>query len=82
MKKTFVGILLAGRTRQQVAVVAAPQADAVAEHDFQEALERIVAGLETQTAGRITQGGRDISVLPPAPSCNWAGASSGSMSAC
>jgi len=29
-------------------------------------LLRIVAGLETQTAGRIVQGGRDISVLPPA----------------
>ena len=29
-------------------------------------LLRIVAGLETQTAGRILQGGRDISVLPPA----------------
>ncbi|RYX90201.1 MAG: putative 2-aminoethylphosphonate ABC transporter ATP-binding protein [Comamonadaceae bacterium] len=29
-------------------------------------LLRIVAGLETQTSGRIVQGGRDISVLPPA----------------
>ena len=29
-------------------------------------LLRIVAGLETQTAGRIDQAGRDISVLPPA----------------
>ena len=29
-------------------------------------LLRIIAGLETQTAGRIVQGGRDISVLPPA----------------
>jgi iron(III) transport system ATP-binding protein len=29
-------------------------------------LLRIIAGLETQTAGRIHQGGRDISVLPPA----------------
>ena len=29
-------------------------------------LLRIVAGLETQTAGRIVQAGRDISVLPPA----------------
>ncbi|MGH8797822.1 MAG: ATP-binding cassette domain-containing protein, partial [Caldimonas sp.] len=29
-------------------------------------LLRIVAGLETQTAGRIRQAGRDISVLPPA----------------
>ncbi|HEY3635109.1 MAG TPA: ATP-binding cassette domain-containing protein, partial [Caldimonas sp.] len=29
-------------------------------------LLRIVAGLETQTAGRILQAGRDISVLPPA----------------
>jgi iron(III) transport system ATP-binding protein len=29
-------------------------------------LLRIVAGLETQTAGRIHQAGRDISVLPPA----------------
>jgi iron(III) transport system ATP-binding protein len=29
-------------------------------------LLRIVAGLETQTAGRIEQAGRDISVLPPA----------------
>ena len=29
-------------------------------------LLRIIAGLETQTAGRILQGGRDISVLPPA----------------
>jgi len=28
-------------------------------------LLRIVAGLETQTAGRIEQNGRDISVLPP-----------------
>ncbi|MEQ1683607.1 MAG: putative 2-aminoethylphosphonate ABC transporter ATP-binding protein [Burkholderiaceae bacterium] len=29
-------------------------------------LLRIIAGLETQTAGRIAQAGRDISVLPPA----------------
>ena len=29
-------------------------------------LLRIVAGLETQSAGRITQAGRDISLLPPA----------------
>ncbi len=29
-------------------------------------LLRIIAGLETQTAGRILQGDRDISVLPPA----------------
>ena len=29
-------------------------------------LLRIIAGLETQTAGRIRQGERDISVLPPA----------------
>ena len=29
-------------------------------------LLRIIAGLETQTAGRIRQAGRDISVLPPA----------------
>jgi iron(III) transport system ATP-binding protein len=29
-------------------------------------LLRIIAGLETQTAGSIRQGGRDISVLPPA----------------
>jgi iron(III) transport system ATP-binding protein len=29
-------------------------------------LLRIVAGLETQTAGQIVQAGRDISVLPPA----------------
>ena len=29
-------------------------------------LLRIVAGLETQTSGRIVQAGRDISVLPPA----------------
>jgi iron(III) transport system ATP-binding protein len=29
-------------------------------------LLRIIAGLETQTAGRILQGARDISVLPPA----------------
>ena len=29
-------------------------------------LLRIVAGLETQSAGRIVQGERDISVLPPA----------------
>jgi iron(III) transport system ATP-binding protein len=29
-------------------------------------LLRIIAGLETQSAGRIVQGGRDISVLPPA----------------
>ena len=29
-------------------------------------LLRIIAGLETQTAGRIEQAGRDISVLPPA----------------
>ena len=29
-------------------------------------LLRIIAGLETQTAGRIHQGSRDISVLPPA----------------
>jgi iron(III) transport system ATP-binding protein len=29
-------------------------------------LLRIIAGLEVQTAGRITQSGRDISVLPPA----------------
>ena len=29
-------------------------------------LLRIIAGLETQTAGGIFQGGRDISVLPPA----------------
>ncbi len=29
-------------------------------------LLRIIAGLETQTAGRILQGERDISVLPPA----------------
>ena len=29
-------------------------------------LLRIVAGLETQTSGAIVQGGRDISVLPPA----------------
>jgi len=29
-------------------------------------LLRIIAGLETQTAGSIFQGGRDISVLPPA----------------
>jgi len=29
-------------------------------------LLRIIAGLETQTAGRIHQAGRDISVLPPA----------------
>ena len=29
-------------------------------------LLRIVAGLETQTAGRIVQAGRDISLLPPA----------------
>ena len=29
-------------------------------------LLRIIAGLETQTAGRIEQGGRDISRLPPA----------------
>ncbi|CAM5797540.1 putative 2-aminoethylphosphonate ABC transporter ATP-binding protein [Rhizobacter fulvus] len=29
-------------------------------------LLRIIAGLETQTAGRIVQAGRDISVLPPA----------------
>ncbi len=29
-------------------------------------LLRIIAGLETQTAGSITQGGRDISLLPPA----------------
>jgi len=29
-------------------------------------LLRIIAGLETQTAGRILQAGRDISVLPPA----------------
>jgi iron(III) transport system ATP-binding protein len=29
-------------------------------------LLRIIAGLETQTAGRIYQAGRDISVLPPA----------------
>jgi iron(III) transport system ATP-binding protein len=28
-------------------------------------LLRIIAGLETQTTGRIWQGGRDISVLPP-----------------
>ncbi len=28
-------------------------------------LLRIIAGLETQTAGRIEQGGRDISFLPP-----------------
>lgn len=29
-------------------------------------LLRIVAGLETQTSGRIVQAGRDVSVLPPA----------------
>jgi iron(III) transport system ATP-binding protein len=29
-------------------------------------LLRIIAGLETQSAGRITQGGRDVSRLPPA----------------
>ena len=29
-------------------------------------LLRIIAGLETQTAGRIRQAERDISVLPPA----------------
>ena len=29
-------------------------------------LLRIIAGLETQTAGSISQGGRDISLLPPA----------------
>jgi iron(III) transport system ATP-binding protein len=29
-------------------------------------LLRIIAGLEGQTAGRIRQGGRDISTLPPA----------------
>ncbi len=29
-------------------------------------LLRIIAGLEVQTAGRIAQGGRDISLLPPA----------------
>src|ERR1035437_4620487 len=29
-------------------------------------LLRIVAGLEVQTAGNILQGGRDISLLPPA----------------
>ena len=29
-------------------------------------LLRIIAGLETQSAGRIVQGGRDISALPPA----------------
>jgi iron(III) transport system ATP-binding protein len=29
-------------------------------------LLRIIAGLETQTAGRVLQAGRDISVLPPA----------------
>ena len=29
-------------------------------------LLRIIAGLETQTAGRLLQAGRDISVLPPA----------------
>src|ERR1700752_4667127 len=29
-------------------------------------LLRIIAGLETQTSGRIHQAGRDISVLPPA----------------
>ena len=29
-------------------------------------LLRIIAGLEVQTAGHITQGGRDISLLPPA----------------
>ena len=29
-------------------------------------LLRIIAGLETQTAGRILQGGRDVSRLPPA----------------
>ncbi|MGH8629796.1 MAG: ATP-binding cassette domain-containing protein, partial [Burkholderiales bacterium] len=29
-------------------------------------LLRIIAGLETQTAGTILQGGRDISRLPPA----------------
>ncbi|RZI74242.1 MAG: putative 2-aminoethylphosphonate ABC transporter ATP-binding protein [Variovorax sp.] len=29
-------------------------------------LLRIIAGLETQTAGRILQAGRDVSVLPPA----------------
>jgi iron(III) transport system ATP-binding protein len=29
-------------------------------------LLRIIAGLETQTAGRITQAGREISLLPPA----------------
>src|SRR5450432_3558201 len=29
-------------------------------------LLRIIAGLETQTAGRIVQGERDISLLPPA----------------
>ena len=29
-------------------------------------LLRIIAGLETQTAGSITQAGRDISLLPPA----------------
>ena len=29
-------------------------------------LLRIIAGLEVQTAGRITQAGRDISNLPPA----------------
>ena len=29
-------------------------------------LLRIIAGLETQTAGRIVQAGRDVSVLPPA----------------
>jgi iron(III) transport system ATP-binding protein len=29
-------------------------------------LLRIIAGLETQTAGRIAQGGRDVSLLPPA----------------
>ncbi len=29
-------------------------------------LLRIIAGLETQTAGSIFQAGRDISVLPPA----------------
>src|SRR6188472_4501504 len=29
-------------------------------------LLRIIAGLETQTAGEVWQGGRDISLLPPA----------------
>ena len=29
-------------------------------------LLRIIAGLETQSAGRIVHGGRDISALPPA----------------